>query len=110
MSPQGIEVQCHIEKWLPKILRRSGKENPSKRGCKVAFVQRKCAVTSSVSVLYTRYVQLDYDPPYRARAREWVLSGTHVGVSTAVWYLRLFGNLPGSERMIHEKTFQEDRG
>ena len=55
MSLPGIEVL--IEKLLPKILGRLGKENPSKRRCKVAFVQRKCAVTSSVSVrfLYARY-------------------------------------------------------
>ena len=48
MSLPGIEVL--IEKWLPKILGRLGKENSSKRRCKVAFVQRKCSVTSSVSV------------------------------------------------------------
>ena len=50
MSLPGIEV--HIEKLLPKILGRLGKENPSKRRCKVAFVQRKCSVTSSVRFLY----------------------------------------------------------
>ena len=51
------EVEVPIEKLLPKILGRSGKENPSKRRCKVAFVQHKCAVTSSVSVrfLYAMY-------------------------------------------------------
>ena len=55
MSMPGVEVL--IEKLLPKILGRLGKENPSKRRCKVAFVQRKCAVTSSVSVrfLYATY-------------------------------------------------------
>ena len=55
MSLPGVEVQ--IEKLLPKILGRLGKENPSKRRCKVAFVQRKCAVMSSVSVqfLYATY-------------------------------------------------------
>ena len=55
MSLPGVEAL--IEKLLPKILGRLGKENPSKRRCKVAFVQRKCAVMSSVSVrfLYARY-------------------------------------------------------
>ena len=55
MSLPGIEVP--IEKLLPKILWRLGKENPSKRRCKVAFVQRKCALTSSVLVrfLYATY-------------------------------------------------------
>ena len=48
MSLPGVEVL--IEKLLPKILGRLGKENPSKQQCKVAFLQRKCAVTSSVSV------------------------------------------------------------
>ena len=55
MSLPGVEVL--IEKLLPGILGRLGKENPSERRCKVAFVQRKCAVTSSVSVqfLYASY-------------------------------------------------------
>ena len=55
MSLPGVEVP--IEKLLPKILGRLGKENPSKRRCKVTFVQRKCAVTPSVSVrfLYAMY-------------------------------------------------------
>ena len=48
MSLPGNEVL--IEKLLPKILGRLGKENPSKRRCIVAFVQRKFAVTSPVSV------------------------------------------------------------
>ena len=54
MSLPGLEVL--IEKLLPKILGRLGKENPSKKQCKVAFVQRKIAVTSTVSVrfLYAR--------------------------------------------------------
>ena len=57
MSLPGMEVR--IEKLLPKILGRLGKENPSKRLCKVAFVWRKCAVMSSVSVqfLYAAYNQ-----------------------------------------------------
>ena len=53
---------CHGLKYLlkscyPKLLGRLGKENPSKKRCKVAFVQRKCAVMSSVSVrfLYASY-------------------------------------------------------
>ena len=50
MSLPGIEV--HVEKLLPKILGRLGKENPSKRQCKVVFVQHKCSVTSSVSVRF----------------------------------------------------------
>ena len=50
MSLPGVEVL--IEKLLPKILGRLGKENLSKGRFKVAFVQRKCAVTSSVSVRY----------------------------------------------------------
>ena len=50
MSLPGIEVL--IEKLLTIILRRLGNENPSKRQCKVAVVQRKCAVTSSVSVRF----------------------------------------------------------
>ena len=55
MSLPGVEVL--IEKLLPNILGRLGRENPSKRLCKVAFVQRKCAVTSSVLVrfLYALY-------------------------------------------------------
>ena len=55
MSLPGVEVL--IEKLLPQILGRLGKKNPSKRRCKVAFVQRKCAVTSTVSVrfLYASY-------------------------------------------------------
>ena len=55
MSLPGIDVL--IEKLLPKTFRRLGKENLSKRRCKVAFVQRKCAVTLSVSVrfLYATY-------------------------------------------------------
>ena len=55
ISLPGIEVL--IEKLLPKILGRLEKENPSKRQCKVAFVQRRCAVMSSVSVrfLYASY-------------------------------------------------------
>ena len=55
MSLPGVEVL--IEKLLPKILGRLGKENPSKRQCKVAFVQRKCAVASTVLVrfLYATY-------------------------------------------------------
>ena len=55
MSLPGIEVL--LEKLLLKILGKLGKDNPSKRRCKVAFVQRKCAVTSSVSVrfLYATY-------------------------------------------------------
>ena len=48
MSPPGIEVL--IEKLLPEIFVRLGKQNLSKRRGKVAFVQRKCTVTSSVSV------------------------------------------------------------
>ena len=48
MSLPGVEVLN--EKLLPKLLGRLGKENPSKRRCKVAFVQCKCAVMSSVSV------------------------------------------------------------
>ena len=51
------EVEVLIEKLLPKILGRLGKENPTKRLCKVAFVQRKCDVMSSVLVqfLYAMY-------------------------------------------------------
>ena len=55
MSLPGIKVL--IEKLLPKILSRLEKENRSKRRCKVAFVQRKYALTSSVLVqfLYATY-------------------------------------------------------
>ena len=55
MSLPGVEVL--IEKLLPKILGKLEKENPSKRRYKVAFVQHKCAVTSSVLVrfLYATY-------------------------------------------------------
>ena len=57
MSLLGNEVL--IEKLLPKILRKLGKENPSKRRCKVAFVQCKCAAKPSVfSTIYTHHVQL----------------------------------------------------
>ena len=57
MSLPGVEVL--IKKLLPKILGRLGKENLSKSQCKVAFVQRKCAGASSVSVrfLYASYNQ-----------------------------------------------------
>ena len=50
MSLSGVEVL--IEKLMPKILGRLGKENPSD-----VVVQRKCAVTSSVSerFLYATY-------------------------------------------------------
>ena len=41
-----------IEKLFPKILGRLEKENRSKRRCKVAFVQCKCAVMLSVSVQF----------------------------------------------------------
>ena len=50
MSVPGVEVP--IEKLLSKTLGSLQKENSSKRRCKVAFVQRKCAVTSSVSVRF----------------------------------------------------------
>ena len=50
MSLPRIEVL--MEKLLPKILGRLEKENRSKRRCKVAFVQHKCAVTSLVSVQF----------------------------------------------------------
>ena len=55
MSVPGVEVL--IEKLLPKMIGRLGKENPSKIRYKVAFVQRKCALTSSVLVrfLYATY-------------------------------------------------------
>ena len=55
MSLLGIEVL--IGKLLPKILGRLEKENPSKRRCKVDFVQRKCAVMFSASAgfLYAMY-------------------------------------------------------
>ena len=55
MSLPGIVILT--EKLSPKILGRLGKENPSKRRCKVAFVRRKFGVTSSVSVrfLYAAY-------------------------------------------------------
>ena len=50
MSLPGIEV--HIEKSLPIIFERLGKKNSSNRRSKVAFVQRKCSVTSSISVRF----------------------------------------------------------
>ena len=40
------EIEIRIEKLLPTILGRWEKENPSKRQCKVAFVQHKFGVTS----------------------------------------------------------------
>ena len=57
MSLPGIEVL--VEKLLPKILGRSGKENPSKRRCKVAFctAQVRCDVVS-FGTISVRYVQL----------------------------------------------------
>ena len=54
MSLPGIEVL--IEKLLPKILGRLGKENPSKRLCKVAFVQ--CCDVVSFGTISVRYVRL----------------------------------------------------
>ena len=55
MSLPGVEVL--IEKLLREILLSSGKENPSKRLCKVTFVQRKCTVALSdlVRILYATY-------------------------------------------------------
>ena len=55
MSPSGFELLT--AKLLPKTLVRFEEENPSNRRCKVAFVERKCAVTSSVHVrlLYVSY-------------------------------------------------------
>ena len=50
MSLPGIEVL--IEKLLPRVLGRLGKENSSKRLCKVAIVQHMCSVTLSVSVRF----------------------------------------------------------
>ena len=54
MSLPGIEVL--IESCYPNI-REIGEGEPSERRCKVAVIQRKCAVTSSVSVrlLYAMY-------------------------------------------------------
>ena len=46
----GVEVL--IEKLSSKIIGRLGKENHSKIRYKVAFVQRKCALTSSVLVRF----------------------------------------------------------
>ena len=57
MSLPGIEVQCHIEKVLPKILviTEIEEEEPLKntmQSCKVAFVKRKFSVMSPVSVRF----------------------------------------------------------
>ena len=52
MSLPGVEMHALLEKLLSKILGSLGREGPSKRQCKVAFVQRRCAVTSSVSVRF----------------------------------------------------------
>ena len=54
MSLPGVEVV--IEKLITKILGRLGKDNPSKRRSKDVFVERKCAMTSSVSAV--RYIEL----------------------------------------------------
>ena len=91
MSLPGVEVL--IEKLLPKILGRLGKENPSKRRCKVCFVRHKCAVTSSVSV---RFLYATYNLSSKIRL---CMQGSHeccpvcvhipelfVQVPTAVWY------------------------
>ena len=45
-------IEVLTEKLFPKILWTLGKENPSKRRCKVAFVQRQCALTLLVSVRF----------------------------------------------------------
>ena len=58
MSLPGVEVP--IEKCLPKILLRLGKENPSKRQCKVARLftaQVRCDVVS-FGTISVRYVHL----------------------------------------------------
>ena len=56
MSLPGVEIL--IEKLLPKILGRLGKENPYERRYKVAFVKRKCTVTSLVfATISVRFVQ-----------------------------------------------------
>ena len=52
MSLPGIGVL--IEKMLPKILGRLGKQKPSKRRQKVAFVQRKCY---TISIHYVQLVK-----------------------------------------------------
>ena len=124
MSLPGVEEL--IEKLLPKILGRLGKENPSRRQCKVAFVQRKCAVMSSVSVrfLYAPYNQSSKISVCMQGSREccpeWC---THSGTiypssyGSPVRYQvlrdvtrhfnRPFRNLPGFEhrRVIHQKSF-----
>ena len=58
MSLPGVEVP--IEKCLPKILLRLGKENPSQRQCKVARLytaQVRCDVVS-FGTISVRYVHL----------------------------------------------------
>ena len=59
MSLPGVEVL--IEKLLPKILGRLGKENSSKRQCKVAFVvctAQVCCDVIGFGTISVRFVQL----------------------------------------------------
>ena len=59
MSLAGVEVL--IEKLLPKILGRLGKENPSKSRCKVALctAQVRCDVVSfgTISVCFVQLIK-----------------------------------------------------
>ena len=78
MSLPGIEVL--IEKLLPKTLGRLGKENPSKRWCKVAFAQRKCA-------------QFQYDFHTLRTTSQARLLVTACGAAVSVvWYVYAFQN------------------
>ena len=89
--PPGIEVL--IEKLLPKILGGLGKQNPFIRLCKVAFVQRKFSVTSSVLVryLYTTHKSQAKISVCMQGSNECCpvcvrIPELSVRVSTAVWY------------------------
>ena len=126
MCLPGIEVL--LEKLLPKILRRFGKENPSKRRCKVAFVQRKCTVTSSLLVRFS-YATYNYSSknqcmhagsheccPVYVRIPETICPSVYgspvrhqVLRDVTRHFNRPFGNLLVFElrRVIHQQTFQE---
>ena len=91
MSLPGIEVP--IEKLLPKILGRLGKEKPSKRRRKYAFVDRKFGVTSSVSVQFL-YALYNNQAETSVRMPNICECSTHTGTMIVSEFLQQSGTLP----------------
>ena len=117
------EIEVCTDKLLPKILEILGKENPSKEQCKIAFVQRKCAATPSVSArFYTaRTSQAKDECMHSQGSCECTHSGTicpsfygslaryQVRRDVTQHFNRPIGNLPGFDyrQVLHPKNFQE---